>query len=283
MAHFSGGCFADLKNDSARDFAALFGCNVLRGPVAGQLDCKGRPELSERFGSHWSRSWEKVNQEVSKPGGFPLFPGKVRIASRKHSKFRFEFRGKLRENFGTLVSNFASFFGNFVQQRAMPVGGHLRRQAICEDCRLLAIIRLEQGNRHVVEQLQVWAAERRCDLEAAPNPGESRGILVNNADCTNALKDPAARLFISRDKHVAIVSRSSRKSIDRYAAERGIAQIYLCKWKWQGECIAALWGGVRPLSLSGKTAWADSASAITLLVSWSGVLLVLMPGASSCV
>ena len=118
-------------------------------------------------------------------------------------------------------------------------GAHLRRQAICEDCRLLAVIRLRQGNRHVVDQLQVWAAERRCDLEAAPNAGESRGILVNNADCTNALKDPATILFMSLNTCSDSIAKLFRachffgggdlKQVSSDMLQNGILQIYLCK------------------------------------------------------
>ena len=61
----------------------------------------------------------------------------------------------------------------------------LRCQAICEDGGL-PIIRLRQGNRDVVEQIHVRAAERRGHLEAAPDPAEGRRILVNDADGTIA-------------------------------------------------------------------------------------------------
>ena len=57
----------------------------------------------------------------------------------------------------------------------------LRCQAICEDGGL-PIIRLRQGNRDVVEQVHVRAAERRGHLEAAPDPAEGCRILVHDAD-----------------------------------------------------------------------------------------------------
>ena len=81
-------------------------------------------------------------------------------------------------------------------------------QAVCEDGGL-AIIRLRQGNRDVVEQVQVRAAERRGHLEAAPDPAEGRRILVNDADGTIAeLQRFVERSLLRICRDCLVLSRS---------------------------------------------------------------------------
>ena len=49
-------------------------------------------------------------------GGLSYLPGKHR---KSQGEFRGKFRSNFRENFGNFVSSLATFFGNFVQQKAV--------------------------------------------------------------------------------------------------------------------------------------------------------------------
>ena len=49
---------------------------------SGRESSNSGPEMYTNHFVVWSHNWEKLNRGVSKPGCFPLFSGKVQIASR---------------------------------------------------------------------------------------------------------------------------------------------------------------------------------------------------------